>query len=175
MHRTSSGQSRALICMKQVRPPGGARREGWVRGGHPDLLRCRPTAAPPAPVVRRETRADSAQTFPLTFTIPAPRRRDACDVRGETGRDTPIEAITDDARGGAAPAAGAAGRPVSVQKYRGELPKTSTVISISSTRLYVLHTRAATPTTHRRTPLRPRPPSSGMCRIPSRTGRRMLI
>jgi hypothetical protein len=65
-----------------------------VRGGHPDLLRCRPTAAPPAPVVRRETRADSAQTFPLTFTIPAPRRRDACDVRGETGRDTPIEAIT---------------------------------------------------------------------------------
>jgi hypothetical protein len=111
-----------------------------VRGGHPDLLRCRPTAAPPAPVVRRETRADSAQTFPLTFTIPAPRRRDACDVRGETGRDTPIEAITDDARGGAAPAAGAAGRPVSVQKYRGELPKTSTVISISSTRLYVLHT-----------------------------------
>lgn len=63
-----------------------------MRGGHPDLLRCRPTAAPPAPVVRRETRADSAQTFPLTFTIPAPRRRDACDVRGETGHDTPIEA-----------------------------------------------------------------------------------
>jgi hypothetical protein len=113
-----------------------------VRGGHTDILRCRPTAAPPAPVVRRETRTDSAQTFPLTFTIPAPRRRDACDVRGETGRDTPIEAITDDAR--RAPAAGAAGRPVSVQKYRGELPKTSTVISISSTRLYVLHTSSAT-------------------------------
>ena len=107
-------------------------------GGHPDPLRCRPTAAPPAPVVRRETRTDSAQTFPLRFTIPAPRRRDACATSGETGHDTPIEAITDGAR--RAPAAGAAGRPVSVQNYRGELPKTSTVISISSTRLYVLHT-----------------------------------
>jgi hypothetical protein len=79
-----------------------------VRGGHPDPLRCRPTAAPPAPVVRRETRTDSAQTFPLRFTIPAPRRRDACDVRGETGHDTTIEATN----GRRAPRAGGwRGRP----------------------------------------------------------------
>ncbi len=121
--------------MKHVRPPGGARREGVGERGPPRptamQTHCRPAGTRRASRDARRQRPD----VPTDVYDPSSQHPGA-----ETPATSAVRPDMDDARGGAAPAAGAAGRPVSVQKYRGELPKTSTVISISSTRLYVLHT-----------------------------------
>jgi len=160
--------------MHETSPPsrwGEARGSGWGPP-RPTALQthCRPAGTRRASRDAHRQRPD-VPTEVYDPSTQAPRRLRR-PVRPDMTRRS--KRRTDDAR--RAPAAGAAGRPVSIQIYRGELPKTSTVISISSTRLYVLHTSCCyTPTTHRRTPVRPRPPSSGMCRIPSRTRRRMLI